>query len=940
MRRVSGRHLACWLLGVLPLLVGAHVRGQNALDALDDAKAPSELTLIDDLTSRVVYEFDFDEPENADPVPLYWVRIADPGYPQWNDAAFHPAAPAENDPNRSIRVPTIGGNAGVRLVAGVVPVIPEIDYHMRVSVRTEGLKRSRARVVAYLVDEDGRRIDASVASSALLNTNGSWQDAQVVIKGIDPTQLPRNADGSRAGLPAWLQVELLVEQPATWNTDPATRPRVLLEDVVGAAAYFDDLVLWRVPRIDLSSTAPDCLFLHPSAPTIFVRAQDVATASLVTNIRIYNYRSELVDETTVRISNDWQPTMYRPNLPGFGWYRAVANVSERGKEIARTWLDFASLPAPAEPRAARRTEGFGIIADDLPIDQWGALPDLLGALGVKGVSLPLWSADLTRAGIRNHRAAMSPIVTKLNADSRDITFVLNELPDELAQQARANPSLVFETFGAGSDDDWRYLEDFLVSFGQVVNRWQFGPTSMLGSGRAASSPERLQEILRRLFALVPAPQLVIPWSAESQQSAALIDSTAAGALAALPVGSQRSFGEPSVHFASILPSETPAVSATAYIGPWAQSALSHSLIIEANSAEAFGLAHQVNDLVRRTVLAWEVGAPAVAIRRPWRIEPHHLDQPMPDALFPVWRTLAEHLSGRLEHARLDLGNDVTAIVFRDAQGAGTIAVWHDSPEAEVVRASVFLGNHPVQVTDAFGNSEEVPVTDGVHEIRITREPRFIDDAVINLALLRSGFRVTPRWIEGAAAVHMHEMILTNPWNTSIAGTLRIIEPADWDIRQRVRQFSINAGEELRLPLVFSYPAYETGGPKRIVVDILLQNISTNAVRMESIVELGFKKIALTPHYEYLLNPDGQEELVITLEITNNSEQPSWLSAMVLAEGYGRLELDVARLEPGETTVRVFRLPEPATRLLNEQIRVGLRERGGSGRFNLLINAER
>ena len=110
--------------------------------------------------------------------------------------------------------------------------------------------------------------------------------------------------------------------------------------------------------------------------------------------------------------------------------------------------------------------------------------------------------------------------------------------------------------------------------------------------------------------------------------------------------------------------------------------------------------------------------------------------------------------------------------------------------------------------------------------------------------------------------------------------------------------------------------------------------------MESIVELGFKKVSLVPHYEYVLNPQGMEELVVSLEISNNSDAPVWLSALVLAEGYGRLELDVAQLLPSETTVRVFRLPEPDNRLLNPQMRVGVRERGGSGRFNLLLNATR
>ncbi|MCC6909367.1 MAG: hypothetical protein IT430_15615 [Phycisphaerales bacterium] len=896
--------------------------------------------LFEDLTSRVVQTFDFDEPETADPVPLYWVRIADKGFPHWNDAAFFPDTPAGDGEDRCIRIPTIGGNAGLRLVAGVVPIIPEIDYHLRIRVRTEGLRRSRARVVAYFADEDGRRIEPSLSASPLLETDGQWRDAEVVLRGLSPGMMWRDADGNRTASPAWLQVELLIEQPATWNTDPDTRPRVLLEDVVGAAAYFDDLTIWRVPRIELSSTAPHNLMVAPDAPTLYLRAQDVAAASLQSTMRIYDFRGDLVDERELSLSNDWQPVLYRPNLPGYGWYRAIANVTESGAAVSRTWLDFAWMPRVAGSVGPLHFRGFSVVGDDLPLEQWPHVPELMAGLGADSISLPMWSNDLTRSRIQAHRTALSPTVNRLNGSARGVRFVVTALPDELSAQEHANSSLVYETFGAGTDEVWRYLEDFLVSFGQVVGQWQFAPTESLGAGRVDQHPQRLEAILRRLFALVPSPQLVVPWTAEQPAAAALIADTAADAISALPAGGRRSLSTPPVRFATILPNEVSPDVIGEYLAPWVDRELACTVVIEPADAELFGLEHQVGDLVRRTVMAWEAGATDVAIRHPWDMQPLQPDRAMPGALYPVWRTLAAHLSGRMEHARLDLGNDVTAVVFRDAQGNGTIAVWHDSPDSEVVRASIFLGNHSISMCDAFGNTEQVPVVGGVHEIRITRQPQFVDNAVINLALLRSGFRVTPRWIEGAAAVHMHEMVLTNPWKTSIAGTLRIIEPADWDIRQRVRQISMGAGEEIRLPLIFTYPAYETGGPKRIVVDLALQNISTNAVRMESIVELGFQKIALMPHYEYVINPEGNEELVVTLEISNNSDAPAWLSAMVLAEGYGRLELDVAQLKPGETTVRVFRLTDPATRLLNTQIRVGLRERGGSGRFNLLVNATR
>jgi hypothetical protein len=297
-----------------------------------------------------------------------------------------------------------------------------------------------------------------------------------------------------------------------------------------------------------------------------------------------------------------------------------------------------------------------------------------------------------------------------------------------------------------------------------------------------------------------------------------------------------------------------------------------------------------------------------------------------------------HLAGRRAAARLDLGQHVVAIVLRDIDGSGgTIALWHDSPSAEMMRISIFLGSRTLQKADLQGNVELVPVVDGLHELTIGREPVFLDEADLNLALFRSGFSIDPPFIEGATARHLHHFVLTNPWPTAIAGTMRIIEPANWEIQERIRRILIASGEELRLPIVFNYPAFETAGPKRFVVDITLDSSSSTTVRMEAIAELGLEQVRLVPQMSLETTPDGKTELVITHSITNRSEEPVWLTAFTVAEGYGRQEYDVARLSPGESTLRVFRISDPWKNLLTPMIRIGLRERGGSKQINMLLD---
>ena len=155
---------------------------------------------------RVVRVFDFEEQEfNAEEVPQYWVRAQHnpparerPGFPAWNRAIFDDTRAYSGE--FSVRVPTQGGSASLRLSPGVIAAIPGADYVVTARVQTEGLSRSGARLVARFLDDRRQPIPGAEATSRVVRSSGEWALVRAELRGLH----------DRA---AWIQIDLELLQP-------------------------------------------------------------------------------------------------------------------------------------------------------------------------------------------------------------------------------------------------------------------------------------------------------------------------------------------------------------------------------------------------------------------------------------------------------------------------------------------------------------------------------------------------------------------------------------------------------------------------------------------------------------------------------------------------------------------------------------------------------
>src|SRR5690606_24149703 len=77
---------------------------------------------------RIVRIFDFEEPDNPDPVPRDWFRAQEtptrprPGFPLYNEARFDRTGGRGG--GSAVMIPIKGGSNSLRLMPGVIPVLP------------------------------------------------------------------------------------------------------------------------------------------------------------------------------------------------------------------------------------------------------------------------------------------------------------------------------------------------------------------------------------------------------------------------------------------------------------------------------------------------------------------------------------------------------------------------------------------------------------------------------------------------------------------------------------------------------------------------------------------------------------------------------------------------------------------------------------------------
>lgn len=900
---------------------------------------------------REVRTFDFEpEDDTGGGLPRSWVRAQNdpqvrrrPGFPIWNLASIDERVAYSG--RASVRLPTRGGSTSLLMDPGVIPVFADADYQIRAMVRTEGLEHARARLIARILDARSQPIPGLERASPLVRTDGQWRALS-----IDVMVLPPRA--------VYLQIELDLLQPDQfdpgWNLPHATRER----DVSGAA-WFDQLAVVLLPQTQITTGQPANMVLAPDHPQLKVFLRDLAGEAFVARLTVSDDQGRQIDRFESEPASGRTSFTWTPTLPGLGFYRARLDLVSNSGAMAVGSIDFAWLPAadripgPEDPGAAARpkqpvadADRFQLLIRDLRPSQNPPILEILRRSGTGGVSVPIWTpAPFPEASIQ----AVRHVADQLVDTWPRVTFSLDRLPQALADDLVLDPARVPSVFAA-PDEPWRpYLYDLIERYGQSTQRWRLGSLGQATDLADPAARSALTAAMAALSPLVPGPMLSVPVAADPLP--APIPSELSALLVSMPA-------EAGPGWIADLATRWKSLNEDA------GRPIGLTLVLDSQQAQRTSPAR----LARRLVEFWsafpgEAGSARAhaALADPWAWTDQRRPTLVPTPQLSAWRGTIDRLLGRQPVGELPVAPGARAIIFAERPGSGAgglIAAWNESarPDDAVIRSLLGLG--PIQVVDIFGNRSPVQPSplrtphsaapDAlVHQIPLGSEPIFIEGADIGLVRFIASVHLEPPLLSTEQIPDRVELVLENPWDKPISGSLSIVSPGglqpdgsrdrSWIITPRTTTFQIAPNQSTRIPMDVAFSPVQESGPRMLVMDMDIQaDRSYENIRLRVPFRIGLDYLRLEASAS--VGPDATGSHVwVEARLTNTGDRPVSASVSVRVPGRSRgNRASIGDLSPGQSVVRRFLLPDAAADLSGGQIMVMVRDLDTGGRLNRLV----
>lgn len=981
-------------MGVAPALLaaccGCAIAGQDYRGA---AEPTTEATAAP--ARRAVRVFDFEEPTNPEAIPAGWIRAQSAregggeaqavggggaagraGFPEYNRAEFDFGVARSG--TTSVKLPTRGGGVSLRLRPGELPVFPDADYVVTGWVKPDRLMHAQAFLVARLLDQRLVPIPGSEMRSEGAGGGGGsdgWKQVSVALPSAS-----RDA--------AWLQIDLEVLQPKQFlppKSGASAQHAVWREDV-DAAAWFDDVSVYQVPRARLWTTVDGNLFEPGQKPLLWMMVRDLAGKPLRGRVSVVDASGTVVDSEERTLDPGARAASWSPRLNAFGWYRAMLEIRSEDAAVSRAEVAFAYLApwrlgqsAPGAHGSAGDRSRFGVAAENTPERALGGLTEVIREVGTGFVVIPAIDASLPASEATNVMRRRGRLYDDLLGLGQRVTLCVNRVPDDLIGALVLDVDDAIGMCEQPSSYWYPYMGPTLDVYGQRFVRYQLGGVGDVHAARRALN-QSFSAFEAALSGLVPNPMVALSWRAEqsppSVARVAVKDPKFAGIK---PVGSLVDGVTLSVpsSFSSGSMGETLKPWLGTRIEPGGEGAPELTVVLDLPEAKWFGDDAPVIELARRAVEAWAVIggkdagiAPArLGIRAPWHpltsatLDPRSSLSLSPDPQLVCWRTLIDQLAGRRVVSTLPAPPGVKAYVLAAGVGRagglddGCVIAWNESAPSQTVLIDVAPAGAKVTMTDVFGNRAALdppPASaDGVPapllRVPVGESPVFIEGVDPYLAMFAASFRVDPSYIPAVVTEHEHTISLSNPWPIRITGKLQLRDAEDagafarhgrsedWSITPRgIIDFAIEPGESVRLPITITLGSAQVAGVRDFsIVARVSADRQYPAIRLKTPVEIGLRSIQLTPEVRLSPTPDGPD-VVVTATVTNTDSRPRVLRLEAAASQQTTQQQQISNLAPGESTVRRFVFRDAVKVLSGRRVFVTLTEAEGAERLNKAV----
>lgn len=840
-------------------------------------------------TRRLIHLFDFEERKlgNFESMPMHWHRIHREGFPAYTHIALD--TEQSDSGEYSVKVALNGGSAGLVLETGTIAAVPGSDYLLTGKVRTDGLDHARAIVTACFADEHGKIIDASYARSSLLSTDEQWQTVTVRLNGDHPHA-------------AWIIIKLMLIQPSEFPDKPAESPLgahdLYYQDVDGSA-WFDDVGVYQLPRVELQTQTPTNVILQPDRPQFSVTVRDLTGEKLMAAITVYDRDGHVVDQTYRPLDGRGAPYWpWAPKMTEAGWYWADLLVKSPTQIVGRRAISLVWLPR-RDPQQQVNAMRFCVISESMPPTHRHLLPDLIRRVGSGSLLLNIWHEQMTHRDLAALSEQPDSTIEQLIEDGQRLTLSLPQVPRVLALAARTDVETPIDLF-ANKPDVWQgYLDSTLIRYGLQVHRWQIGRTGHT----EAFWRDDLDVIYPRINAFfsryIGQPIVGLPWSAQHP----------------LPGGSPHISALTINIPQSIQPQQIPV-----YAQTWPRPDQPRETTLALATLDPRQYTHQdrANDLAIRMLYAWSTRPDALAIAQPWDHADARSAAILPDPLLAVWSNVSSHLWGRQVVRQLLLDEGLVCYILDGPRG-GALMIWNRNSEIEQPVLDAYLGDVQPVAVDIWGNRQPVPLVDGRHHLPVGQSPLFIENIDAKLARLRAGFQIRPDFAESVYEIHEHRISLTNPFNRTLSGRLVLHSPDHWQIRPRLIHMSIPPGETLTAPIEIIFPISELAGRKFLGARIEPDNQGP-MIEIVTPLRVGMRDVLLRPS-AMIEGPD----VVIATAVTNVGEVGRTLYVSAAARDQARTERIISNLQPGHTQIKTFRFSGAAAELRGQTVRVAVRD---------------
>ncbi len=893
---------------------------------------------------RVLRTFDFEERDdgNYEETPMHFARVVAPGMPHWVRGRL--ATDAARSGSHSFRLSLDGGSSLYRLDHGILPAVPGAHYRVEARVRTTELAHARVRVIVRLVDVDGEPVPGTTrASTPFASPGGSTRWSRVAAE-----TSTSNPDAK------WLVYELGLLQPEHGGSDVgdevAGDPMRRFQQDVRGTAWFDDVVVSRIPVLSAGRGASAGVFREGSPVTFWAEATDPAPGDLKGEGVVRDAAGDVVWEGdgTMRITTgddglerrhfDFDAGVLPP-----GWYELdlmVGGAAEVGGN------------APASAASAFATMAVVVLAGDdpvpdgrfaadataLPAADWMQVPDALAPLGMGRLEIAVWGGPTNNDAGQSHRE-IDALAAAAESAGVELTAVFAGPTPELIRAAGGRDWLhLYRGLEGKSSDEivadlWRASLGYLVSrHAHQVARWQIGRAQDAEDPRLRAMFDQFAGQVRRLVAR---PELAMPWPARRGTDVLPPAGDGTGGPTAMTV---------------LVPASVPARSVPLYAADAARgSGRPTSVHLELPRPDTYGRLGMLSDVARRITYALAGGADRITLPLPF--EPGYGGAgPEPDERYVVLRTLLSGLAGKQYLGQVPAGDveqGVEAFLFGnpdESGGRGTIVLWARPTPTGGTNATPLLMNlgPAAEQVDLWGNRRRLTQAadgrrDGVAQVFAGTMPTLIVGVDAPLTRLRQTVRLDQPMIESSFRPHHRRLRLTNTFPRSIAGTVRLRPPSGWEARLDSPAFSLGPGESLDRPLELHIPYNSDAGEHRIYAELELRTggqsdsgDGTGVVRMRvpvtarvGLADVGLRTVARRE----------SGDLVVQQDITNYGGDVINYTAFVLVPGRARQERLVMRLGPGQSTTKLYRFTGAGVVAPGTAVRSGLRELEGTRILN-------